>query len=122
MTLRQSSFHKRFFLKTAAAPLLLALGLCCGVAQAAENMVVVGYGGAGQKAQEAAFFQPFSKQSGVGVTQTEYNGEMARIKVMADTGHADWDVVQIEDLTLRVAATRACSCRWTGSRSAARTS
>jgi putative spermidine/putrescine transport system substrate-binding protein len=96
MTLRQRTFHKRSFLKTAVSPLLLALGLSCGAAQAAENMVVVGYGGAGQKAQDAAFFQPFSKQSGVGVTQTEYNGEMARIKVMADTGHADWDVVQIE--------------------------
>ncbi|SDO86393.1 ABC transporter substrate-binding protein [Pseudomonas jinjuensis] len=82
--------------KNALQPLLLALGLCAGVAQAAESMVVVGYGGAGQKAQEVAFFKPFSASTGVKLVQSEYNGEMAKIKVMADTGHADWDLVQIE--------------------------
>ncbi len=28
--------------------------------------------------------------------QSEYNGEMAQIKVMVDTGNVDWDVVQME--------------------------
>ncbi|MDF3932415.1 ABC transporter substrate-binding protein [Pseudomonas citronellolis] len=82
--------------KYALQPLLLLLGLGLGSAQAQDSMVVVGYGGAGQKAQDAAFFQPFAKASGAKLTQAEYNGEMARIKVMVDTGHADWDVVQIE--------------------------
>ena len=82
--------------KNALQPLLLLLGLGLGSAQAQDSMVVVGYGGAGQKAQDLAFFQPFAKASGARLTQAEYNGEMARIKVMTDTGHADWDVVQIE--------------------------
>ena len=82
--------------KFAMQPLLLLLGLGLASAQAQDSMVVVGYGGAGQKAQDAAFFQPFAKASGVKLTQAEYNGEMARIKVMVDTGHTDWDVVQIE--------------------------
>lgn len=73
---------------------LLALGL--GSAQAAPQMVVVGYGGAGQKAQDVAIFQPFSAQDGSKLIQSEYNSEMARIQVMADTGNVDWDVVQIE--------------------------
>lgn len=73
---------------------LLWLGL--GSAQAASDMVVVGYGGAGQKAQDVALFQPFSAQDKSKLIQTEYNGEMARIKVMVDTGSVDWDVVQIE--------------------------
>ena len=73
---------------------LLALGL--GSAQAAPQMVVVGYGGAGQKAQDEAIFKPFSAQDGSRLIQSEYNGEMARIQVMADTGNVDWDVVQIE--------------------------
>lgn len=76
--------------------LAAATALTLGCAQAQESMVVVGYGGAGQKAQEAAFFQPFEKTSGARLVQSEYNGEMARIQVMVDTGHADWDVVQIE--------------------------
>lgn len=76
------------------SPWLLALGL--GSAQAAPDMVVVAYGGAGQKAQDAAIFQPFSAQDGSKLIQSEYNGEMARIKVMVDTGNVDWDLVQIE--------------------------
>ncbi|RJG13207.1 ABC transporter substrate-binding protein [Pseudomonas cavernicola] len=82
--------------KNAFYPLLLAMTAGLGSAQAAENMVVVGYGGAGQKAQDAAFFQPFGTADGSPLMQSEYNGEMARIKVMADTGNVDWDVVQIE--------------------------
>jgi len=65
-------------------------------ALAVENMVIVGFGGAAQKIQNTTIFEPFAKASNVKVVQTEYNGEMARIKVMADTGHADWDVVQVE--------------------------
>ncbi|BCQ68871.1 hypothetical protein PEQA60_28610 [Pseudomonas sp. Eqa60] len=82
--------------------LSLALGLTLGQpliqnkAQAAPDMVVVAYGGAGQKAQDVALFQPFSKADGSKLIQSEYNGEMARIKVMVDTGNVDWDVVQIE--------------------------
>jgi len=82
----------------ARKPGLCALCLCLGLgsAQAASDMVVVGYGGAGQKAQDVAIFQPFSAQDKSKLIQTEYNGEMARIKVMVDTGNVDWDVVQIE--------------------------
>ncbi|NBF02918.1 extracellular solute-binding protein [Pseudomonas sp. Fl5BN2] len=78
--------------------LSLALSLMLGLdsAQAAPDMVVVAYGGAGQKAQDVALFQPFSKADGSKLIQSEYNGEMARIKVMVDTGNVDWDVVQIE--------------------------
>ncbi|MDD1015600.1 ABC transporter substrate-binding protein [Pseudomonas rubra] len=72
------------------------LALSIGSAQAAPDMVVVAYGGAGQKAQDAAIFKPFSAQDGSKMIQSEYNGEMARIKVMVDTGNVDWDLVQIE--------------------------
>jgi len=78
-------------LLTCLALLLPALG-----AQAAPDMVVVGYGGDGQKAQDEAFFKPFAAEDGHRLIQTEYNGEMARIRVMAETGHVDWDLVQIE--------------------------
>lgn len=83
-------------LKHGFYPLCLALACSMGSAQAAPDMVVVGYGGAGQKAQDAAFFKPFSAADGSPLIQSEYNGEMARIKVMVDTGNVDWDVVQIE--------------------------
>jgi len=83
-------------LKHGFYPLALTLAMGLGSAQAASEMVVVGYGGAGQKAQDVAFFQPFAAVDQSKVIQSEYNGEMARIKVMVDTGNVDWDVVQIE--------------------------
>ena len=81
-----------------AGRLLAGLALACslGSVQAADSMVVVGYGGAGQKALSDAFFKPFAKASGAPLAEGEYNGEMARIKVMADTGSVDWDLVEIE--------------------------
>ncbi|AOE87788.1 ABC transporter substrate-binding protein [Pseudomonas sp. TCU-HL1] len=81
-----------------AARLLAGLALACslGNVQANDSMVVVGYGGAGQKALSDAFFKPFAKASGAPLTEGEYNGEMARIKVMVDTGSVDWDLVEIE--------------------------
>ncbi|MNE12889.1 Spermidine/putrescine-binding periplasmic protein precursor [compost metagenome] len=82
--------------KTIFHPLLMCLAIGMGAAQATPGMVVVGYGGAGQKAQDEAFFKPFSAKDGNPLVQSEYNGEMARIKVMVDTGNVDWDVVQIE--------------------------
>ena len=83
-------------LKHGFYPLVMSLAMGLGSAQAAPDMVVVGYGGAGQKAQDVAFFQPFSTADKSKLIQSEYNGEMARIKVMVDTGNVDWDVVQIE--------------------------
>jgi hypothetical protein len=71
----------------------MAMGL--GSAQAASDMVVVGYGGAGQS--PGCGVLPAVQRPGQSkVIQSEYNGEMARIKVMVDTGNVDWDVVQIE--------------------------
>lgn len=75
---------------------LLAALMPAVAAQGAPDMVVVGYGGDGQKAQSEAFFKPFEAEDGKPIIQSEYNGEMARIRVMADTGHVDWDLVQIE--------------------------
>ncbi len=78
---------------------LAALLLLAGVAvqtQAADTLTVVSFGGDNKVAQEKAFYQPFSKENNVSVIASEYNGEMAKIKVMADTGFTSWDVVEVE--------------------------
>jgi putative spermidine/putrescine transport system substrate-binding protein len=94
--LHEEPLMKSKTLKHGFYPLVLSMAMGLGSAQAASEMVVVGYGGAGQKAQDVAFFQPFSVVDQSKVIQSEYNGEMAKIKVMVDTGNVDWDVVQIE--------------------------
>lgn len=63
---------------------------------AAEKLTVVSFGGNNRQAQEKAFYKPFTAQTGVAITADDYNGEMAKIKVMADTGKTSWDVVEVE--------------------------
>lgn len=79
--------------KIAAA---LMFGAFAGPLSAADSLTVVSFGGNNRQAQEKAFYQPFSAQHGVQITADDYNGEMAKIKVMADTGKTSWDVVEVE--------------------------
>ncbi|MNZ22131.1 Spermidine/putrescine-binding periplasmic protein precursor [compost metagenome] len=77
------------------AALILLAGSAAQL-HAAEKLTVVSFGGDNKTAQEKAFYQPFAKQTGATVQAAEYNGEMAKIKVMADTGQTSWDVVEVE--------------------------
>lgn len=75
---------------------ILGLSLGCNRALAGCEMVVVGYGGGGRKARNQAFSRPSSAADASTLIQSEDQAEMARIKVMVDTGKVEWDVVQIE--------------------------
>src|SRR5438093_1156783 len=66
-----------------------------GGAQAAE-MTLVNFGGANGNAQKAAYIEPFQKTTGTKVVVVEYNGELAKLKAMVETGKVSWDVVEIE--------------------------
>ncbi|MFK3797129.1 ABC transporter substrate-binding protein [Pseudomonas sp. NPDC088444] len=70
--------------------------LCCSVGAHAETLTVISFGGQAKDAQAKAFYRPFEK-AGLGtIAPGEYGGEMAKIKAMSITGHADWDVVEVE--------------------------
>lgn len=75
---------------------VLMLGTLAGSLNAAEKLTVVSFGGNNRQAQEKAFYQPFAAKNAVSITADDYNGEMAKIKVMADTGKTSWDVVEVE--------------------------
>lgn len=75
---------------------VLMLGALAGPLSAAEKLTVVSFGGNNRQAQEKAFYKPFTAQKNVAVTADDYNGEMAKIRVMADTGKTSWDVVEVE--------------------------
>lgn len=81
------------------SPKTLALALCgvlaCNAAAAAE-LTLISFGGANQKAQDKAFYQPFMKSSGNRIVQGEYNGEQARVKAMVEAHKVSWDVVEVE--------------------------
>ena len=81
------------FKKTA---LLIAITCSSVAVQAADRLSVVSFGGDNKVVQERAFYKPFEERERVRIEATEYNGEMAKIKVMADTGQVAWDVVEVE--------------------------
>ena len=62
----------------------------------AEDLTVISFGGAVQKAQEKAYYGPFTKETGIKVIAGEYNGEQAKIKAMVETHNVSWDVVEVE--------------------------
>ncbi len=80
-------------LKTTTAALA---GLIAAQAVAADDLTVVSFGGANKVAQIKAFYAPWEQYSSSKVIAGEYNGEMARLKVMVDSRSVGWDVVEVE--------------------------
>ncbi|UWU81501.1 ABC transporter substrate-binding protein [Bradyrhizobium huanghuaihaiense] len=78
-------------LKVAACAAIASLAL--GSAVAADQVTVVSLGGAFQAAQRKAYFEPFSKDSGIKVIEDEYNGEISKIRAMVEAKSVSWDVV-----------------------------
>jgi Spermidine/putrescine-binding periplasmic protein len=72
-----------------------AIALASMAAQA-KDISVISFGGANKDAQIKAYYQPFTKDSGVNVIAGEYNGEMAKLKAMVETKSVSWDVVEVE--------------------------
>ncbi|WP_128254143.1 ABC transporter substrate-binding protein [Falsirhodobacter deserti] len=78
----------------------LALGVAVlafgSAAASARDLVVVGWGGAGQAAQEEVFFESFTEQTGIPLQQESWGGGYGIIKAKVGTGDINWDVVQVE--------------------------
>lgn len=75
--------------------LAVSAALAAGAVQAAD-LTVISFGGASQKAQDAAFYKPFDKTGAGRVLPGEYNGEMAKVKAMVETNNISWDVLEVE--------------------------
>ncbi len=61
----------------------------------AQTLTVVNNGGSVGKAQRSAFFDPFTKQTGVTIVDDNFNQELAKIRSQIDTGNLIWDVVSV---------------------------
>nr|WP_196907290.1 ABC transporter substrate-binding protein [Candidatus Symbiopectobacterium sp. 'North America'] len=62
----------------------------------AETVTVVSFGGLNKDAQDKAFYKPFAVAGKGTIEAGEYNGEIARIRAMVETGKVGWDVVEVE--------------------------
>ena len=61
---------------------------------AADSVTVVSWGGAYQDSVRKAFFEPFMKETGGKIVEEEFNGEIAKIRAMVESGNVTWDVVE----------------------------
>jgi len=63
----------------------------------AQDLTVVGAGGALQDAERKAYFEPFAEKFGVKLTEDTYTGEQAKIRAMVLSKNVTWDVIQLDN-------------------------
>ncbi|MBL8582531.1 MAG: ABC transporter substrate-binding protein [Rhizobiaceae bacterium] len=61
----------------------------------ARDLTVVAWGGVGQDAQRAAYFEPYAKATGKAVLEDQ-NPLLAKIRSMVESGNVTWDLVDQE--------------------------
>jgi len=82
---------------------ILAMGTFAAAqtAHAEESIVVVGQGGSYQEAQRKAFFEPFTKATGIKIIE-QSPADNGKFQAMVESGNVEWDVVDVgQDFVLR---------------------
>jgi putative spermidine/putrescine transport system substrate-binding protein len=78
-----------------------ALLMLAPVAIAQQQIVVTSWGSAYQDAQRKAYFEPFTKATGIKVVEAT-GPDAAKIKAMVASGNVEWDVVDVSLPTVLV--------------------
>lgn len=76
----------------------VALSIGSGAALA-DGLTITSWGGAYQKSQQEAYFKPYAAKTGIKITEEEYNGEIARIRAMVQSGNTSWDAIDVDAAT-----------------------
>lgn len=64
-------------------------------ALAGDQLTITAGGGALQMSERKAQFEPFSKATGIKITEDEYNYDTAKIRAMVESKTVSWDVVDV---------------------------
>ena len=84
--------------KTTAAAGVAAMGLVAapGATFAAESLTIVSWGGAYERSQEKAYYEPYSEMTGTEITQVSKSANgLAGIRSQVEAGNVTWDVVDM---------------------------
>lgn len=79
---------------TTLATAALALALPC--AALARDLTIVGFGGGYQDSAREHLFEAYEAATGTPVSDDVYNGEMAKIYGMVETGNVTYDIIMVE--------------------------
>ena len=90
-----TSASRRNFLKTSVAALGVAAGLWRprGVA-AADELVVVGWGGAHEESLKKTVYDPFTAATGIQIKQVSATNQLAMLKAQVQSNNPEWDIIQ----------------------------
>ncbi len=83
-------------MKKVTTLLAAALATAVGVANAADTITVVSWGGAYTKSQVEAYHKPWMAATGNTVVSEDYNGGLAEVKAQVDANNVKWDLVDVE--------------------------
>jgi putative spermidine/putrescine transport system substrate-binding protein len=78
------------------AAVLLATVLC-GPLAFGETLTIVSWGGAYERSQVKAYFEPFTADTGIPIRVEQYNGGIAELREQVENDRVSWDLV---DLTM----------------------
>jgi putative spermidine/putrescine transport system substrate-binding protein len=81
----------------------VALMLVASLSTAQQQIVVTSWGSAYQEAQRKAYFEPFTKATGIKVVEAT-GPDASKIKAMVTSGNVEWDVVDVSLATALVLA------------------
>lgn len=62
----------------------------------AQDLTVVGWGGATSRARVKAYHERYIKETGISINLEDYNGGLAQIRAQVTIGNVFWDVVNME--------------------------
>ncbi|MEX2650657.1 MAG: ABC transporter substrate-binding protein [Alphaproteobacteria bacterium] len=72
----------------AVAGVLAATGV-----KAEDTLTVVSWGGAYSESQRKAYYEPFMAETGIKIIEAEWNGDVAQVRAMSESGNVTWDVI-----------------------------
>jgi putative spermidine/putrescine transport system substrate-binding protein len=93
-TVRAAMLSRRTMLKAAGATALVAAGGAPAIAQAKGRIVYATWGGSWEAAIRKAWFEPFTKATGIEVITAQGN-TYGKIQSMVESGRTEWDVVEV---------------------------
>ena len=82
--------------RTVCAAAVMSLGMGVAANALAEDIVVVGWGGASQDALRKTFFEPYVAETGNNIVEDSWNGGIGTLRAKVQGGSVPWDLVQVE--------------------------
>ncbi len=83
-------------LRSLTASLALLAASSCGTGSELRPLTIVGWGGSSQDAHRQAYWNSFTRTTGIALREDTWRGGVGVIRTKVVGGDASWDIVQVE--------------------------